>query len=229
MSAEKEPGTFRIFIFGESAALGDPRPNYGAGCYLEALLAERFPGAKFEIVNTSITAINSHVILPIAQECARRAGDLWLVYMGNNEMVGPFGAATVFGVQTPPRWVVRTQVQLRALRLAQLFIDASQKLRKANPASASWHGMEMFTHNQVPPNDPRRQTVYGNFQRNLEEILSDGLGSGAKVVLSTVAVNLKDCPPFATLLRNDLLPTERAAYDKLHQDGAVAEAQGRFT
>ena len=35
MPAKKAPGTFRIFVFGESAALGDPRPNYGAGCYLE--------------------------------------------------------------------------------------------------------------------------------------------------------------------------------------------------
>src|SRR5690349_8533627 len=29
MPAVKPLGTFRIFIFGESAALGDPRPNYG--------------------------------------------------------------------------------------------------------------------------------------------------------------------------------------------------------
>jgi hypothetical protein len=65
-------------------------------------LRERFPGKKFEIVNTSITAINSHAILPIARECAAREGDVWIVYLGNNEMVGPFGAATVFGSQAPP-------------------------------------------------------------------------------------------------------------------------------
>src|SRR5206468_4355878 len=76
MPATKAPDTFRIFIFGESAALGDPRPNYGAGCYLEVLLSERFPQARFEIINTGVTAINSHAILPIAQECARHAGDL---------------------------------------------------------------------------------------------------------------------------------------------------------
>jgi hypothetical protein len=102
MPATKAPDTFRIFIFGESAAMGDPRPNFGAGCYLEVLLAERFPQTKFELINTSTTAINSHVILPIARECARHSGDLWLIYIGNNEMVGPFGAATVFGARAPP-------------------------------------------------------------------------------------------------------------------------------
>jgi tetratricopeptide (TPR) repeat protein len=229
MSATKAPGTFRIFIFGESAALGDPRPNYGAGTYLEALLAERFPQAKFEVVNTGITAINSHVILPIAQECSRQSGGLWLVYMGNNEMVGPFGAATVFGLQAPPLWLIKAQLEMKRLRLAQALIEVRQKFQKDHSGSANWHGMEMFMQNQVPPNDPRRQRVYNNFERNLEEILSAGLASGAKVVLSTVAVNLKDCPPFGTLLPEGLSPADRSAYEQFCLDGAAAEAQGRFT
>src|ERR1035437_9440051 len=229
MSATKVPGTFRIFIFGESAALGDPRPNYGAGSYLEVLLAERFPQAKFEVVNTGITAINSHVILPIAQECARQSGDLWLVYMGNNEMVGPFGAATVFGLQAPPLWLIKAQLEMKRLRLAQALIEVRQKFQKDHSGSANWHGMEMFMQNQVPPNDPRRQRVYNNFERNLAEILNAGLASGTKVVLSTVPVNLKDCPPFGSLSQDGLSPADRSAYEKFCQDGAAAEAQGRFT
>ena len=229
MPATKAPGTFRIFIFGESAALGDPRPNYGAGTYLEVLLAERFPQAKFEVVNTGITAINSHVILPIAQECSRQSGDLWLVYMGNNEMVGPFGAATVFGLQAPPLWLIKAQLEMKRLRLAQALIEVSRKFQKAGSVSEGWHGMEMFMQNQVPPNDPRRQRVYDNFERNLAEILNAGLASGTKVVLSTVAVNLKDCPPFGTRLPEALSPAGRSAYEQFCQDGAAAEAQGRFS
>jgi tetratricopeptide (TPR) repeat protein len=228
MPAAKPPGTFRIFVFGESAALGDPRPNYGAGCYLEALLADRFPQTKFEIINTSMTAINSHVILPIAQECSRYAGDLWLIYMGNNEMVGPFGAATVFGARAPQLWLVRAQLQLRRSRLGQLLLAATQKLHKTDPAAAGWHGMEMFLRNPVAPNDAHKQTVYRNFQQNLQEILKAGLNSGAKIILSTVAVNLKDCPPFGTISPTNLSLTNRAAYEKLCQDGAAAEGQGRF-
>jgi tetratricopeptide (TPR) repeat protein len=229
MPATKAPGTFRIFIFGESAALGDPRPNYGAGAYLEVLLAGRFPQAKFEVINTGITAINSHVILPIAQECSRQSGDLWLVYMGNNEMVGPFGAATVFGWQAPPLWLIKAQLEMKRLRLVQGLLEVSQKFQKADSGATGWHGMEMFMHNQVPPNDPRRQRVYDNFERNLEGILSVGLASGAKVVLSTVAVNLKDCPPFATQSPEGLSPADCSNYERFCQDGAAAEAQGRFT
>src|ERR1035437_4388223 len=229
MSATKAPGTFRIFIFGESAALGDPRPNYGAGTYLEALLAERFPQAKFEVVNTGITAINSHVILPIAQECSRQSGDLWLIYMGNNEMVGPFGAATVFGLQAPPLWLIKAQLEMKRLRLAQALIEVSRKFQKAGADNAGWHGMEMFMQNQVPPNDPRRQRVYNNFERNRAEILNAGLASGTKVVLSRVGGTLKDCPPFAPLSQDGLSPADHSAYEKFCQDGVAAEAQGRFT
>ncbi|HVV71798.1 MAG TPA: hypothetical protein VHI52_09920, partial [Verrucomicrobiae bacterium] len=79
MEAEKPPGTFRIFLFGESAALGDPRPAYGAGRYLRELLQARYPAGKFEVVCGAVTAIDSHAILPIARECARRQGDLWIL------------------------------------------------------------------------------------------------------------------------------------------------------
>ncbi len=76
MPALKPAGTCRIFVLGESAALGDPEPAYGAGRYLQVLLGERHPSETFEVVNVAMTAINSHAILPIARECARHRGDL---------------------------------------------------------------------------------------------------------------------------------------------------------
>jgi Flp pilus assembly protein TadD len=224
MPQTKAPHTFRIFIFGESAALGDPRPNYGAGSHLEVLLAERFPRAKFEIINTSITSISSHAILPIAQECAGHAGDLWIIYMGNNEMVGPFGAATVFGTRAPPLWWIRMQLQLRKWRLSQLLLSAGELRQQSKSAEARWGGMEMFVQNQVRPDDPGKQRAYRNFERNLDDILKAGRASRAKIVLSTVAVNLKDCPPFGSVP----FATDRADSEQLHRDGATALAEGRF-
>src|SRR5690242_8726800 len=107
MEAKKPPGVYRIFVLGESAALGDPRPAYGAARYLQTLLAARYPHTRFEVICGAVTAINSHAVLPIARECARHEGDLWIIYMGNNEMIGPFGATTVFSSQSPPLGYVR--------------------------------------------------------------------------------------------------------------------------
>ena len=223
MKVKKPTGSIRIFIFGESAALGDPQPHYGAGRYLESLLRARYPGTSFEVVNTSMIAINSHVILPIAQECAGHEGDLWIVYMGNNEMVGPFGAATVFGQKAPPLGLIRLNLAIQRTRLGQLLLDLSHKLRK--PEAETWHGMEMFLENKIPPDDPRKEVVYRSYARNLEDILQAGRNAGAKVILSTVAVNLKDCPPFASLPDTELAPADRTSFDNLRATGETAMRQ----
>jgi tetratricopeptide (TPR) repeat protein len=226
MKAAKPAATIRIFLLGESAALGDPRPQFGAGRYLEALLRERIPGQDFEMVNVAMTAINSHVILPLARECAGHQGDFWVIYMGNNEMVGPFGAATVFGFKAPPLWLVRASVALQGARFGQLLVGLGRKFQSRS--RTSWHGMEMFTENKVPPGDPRRQVIYHSFARNLDQILQSGLRSGVKVLLSTVAVNLKDCPPFASVAANPLDEAQRKRQEDLIALGATAETGGKW-
>jgi tetratricopeptide (TPR) repeat protein len=227
MAVKKNVGSYRIFILGESAAMGDPEPAYAASRYLEALLTARYPKTHFEIINLGITAINSHVILPIARDCAGKDGDLWIVYMGNNEMVGPFGAATVFGAKTPPLDLIRLNLVIQKTRLGQLLINFSRKLKGVN-ANSSWGGMEMFVGNQLPTDDPRKKKVYENFSQNLHEIVKVGLNSGANVLLNTVAVNLKDCAPFASMTNSNLPAAQRAQFDKFFADGAQAEAHSNF-
>lgn len=97
-TAKKDPGVYRIFLFGESAALGDPRPSLGLAPHLEVLLEDRFPGTRFEVIPAAMTAINSHVMREIAEEVSRYDGDLWIVYAGNNEYSGPFFPKTSIGV-----------------------------------------------------------------------------------------------------------------------------------
>src|SRR6267378_13812 len=229
MKAEKGAGAYRIFILGESAALGDPRPAYGPGRYLQAILRERFPGVEFEVVSAAMTAINSHAILPIANECAGHEGDAWIIYMGNNEMVGPFGAATVFGAQAPPRLFVRLTLAAQKMRLGQLASELIQKIRNRSSQAGTWGGMQMFMNNRVAPDDHRKQTVYKNYSENLNDILRTGLRAGANVLLSTVAVNLKDCPPFASVLNTNLPAEERGKYDQFYAEAVAAESQGNLS
>ena len=227
MPAKKPPGTYRIFVLGESAAMGDPEPAFGASRYLAMLLRERFPQASFEVVNTAMTAINSHAILPIARDCARREGDLWILYVGNNEMVGPFGAATVFGPKAPLLWMVRCYLACQELRAGQLILHLSRRIRGSAQAN-SWGGMKMFLGSQVAPEARAREAVYRNFHRNLEDIVQAGLGSGATVLLSTVAVNLKDCPPFASMHSAQASSADCAACDTSYHEGCLAEQHGDF-
>jgi tetratricopeptide (TPR) repeat protein len=194
----KPPGVYRIFLLGESAALGDPRPAYGVGRYLEVLLRERFPGAEFEVVCAAMTAINSHALLAIARECADLQGDQWIVYMGNNEFMGPFGATTVFGPAAPPLGVVRANLTLQQTRVGQALMAVARHFGRTRSEPESWGGLKMFLNQQILPEDSRRQRIYQSFQHNLEDILHQGRRARVPIILSTVACNLKDCAPFGS-------------------------------
>ena len=220
--AHKAPGTYRIFILGESAAMGDPAESFAPDRYLESLLREKYPGRKFEVINTAITAIDSHVILPIARECADWEGDLWIVYMGNNEMVGPFGAATVFGRRAPTLAYARLVTAARKLRVGQWFADLGRRYAGGQPEDPAWGGMGMFLNNEIAPTSPMRETVYRNFQGNLDDIIRAGSRSGATVLLNTVGVNLRDCPPFAALPGHSLAAAEASGFQTLVTNGLQA-------
>jgi tetratricopeptide (TPR) repeat protein len=223
----KPPDMVRIFVFGESAAFGDPQPRFGLPRMLQAMLELRYPGTRFEVVNAAMTGINSSVILPIARDCAGAGGDIWVIYMGNNEVVGPFGAGTVFGLQAPPLPLIRANLALKATRTGQLIDTLRQKIQKPPPDKSEWGGMEMFLHQQVRADDPRMNAVYDHFEKNLADIIDIGRRSGAGIVASTVAVSLKDCAPLASAHRLGLSESDKAKWEQLYRQGIEAQAAGK--
>jgi tetratricopeptide (TPR) repeat protein len=228
LAQQKPAGTVRVFVFGESAAFGDPQPAFGLPRMLQAILEARHPGVRFEVVNAAMTAINSHTIVPIARDCASAGGDIWVIYMGNNEVVGPFGAGTVFGPHAPPLPVIRAILALKATRTGELVDSLLERLRPPPPSMSEWGGMMMFLNNRVRVDDPRMPGVYRNFAANLDDIIRAGRAHGAGVVVSTVAVNLKDCAPFASLHRLDLSAAQLAEWQADFDRGAAAQRAGDY-
>jgi tetratricopeptide (TPR) repeat protein len=219
---QKPPGTYRIFVLGESAAMGDPDPAYGFSRYLEAMLRERFPETKFEVVNTGSVAINSHVVLRIAQQLADQRPDLFIIYSGNNEVVGPYGPGTVLtssGMSIP---VIRSSIFLRSTRIGQL-------VTKLGTQKKAWQGMEMFLDKQVRANSPLMQQVYANYERNLRDTIAVARAAGAQVIVATAATSLEDCAPFASLHRDGIKPEEVNDWSSLVQRGNELEAARSFS
>jgi tetratricopeptide (TPR) repeat protein len=193
--AENRPqGAYRIFVLGESAAMGVPEPAFSFGRILEVILEERYPGVDVEVVNAAMTAINSHAILPIAREAAAFDPDLFVVYMGNNEVVGPYGPGTVFTEASTVLPLIRFHVWASSTRIGQ----AAASLTARRRPTEHWRGMEMFLERRVPADDPRLARTYSHFRHNLESLLDAARRAGARVILSTVATNLLDCPPFSS-------------------------------
>lgn len=225
---DREPGVRRVFILGESAAYGDPTPDFGLPRVLDVLLREEPSLGRFEVINAAMTAINSHVIVTIARDCARLSapGDVWVLYIGNNEVTGPFGAGTVFGPQAPPLPFIRANIWFKATRLGQCLDALQQHVRERSARQQNWGGMEMFLENPVRADDPQMTRVYSHYQKNLEQMVRLGTRAGVKLVLCTVAVNLKDCGPFASSHRRDLTEAQQDEWTKLFSAGKASEQAG---
>jgi tetratricopeptide (TPR) repeat protein len=213
---------YRIVVIGGSAARGTPEPAFSFGRILEVLLEETYPGAKFEVINGAMTAINSHVALPIVRNAVELKPDLLLVYLGNNEVVGPYGAATVFRPFSPRLGVIRTGLAAKTSRLGQLVDEG---LSRRAGQQGEWRGMEMFLEQQIAASDVRLVGVYDHFRANLNDLVMVARKAGVQVVLSTVAVNLRHQPPFASLRRSDLAAPDLARFKKFLEAAQAALAK----
>lgn len=224
--ASKDPNTFRIFVIGSSAAAGFPEPAYGFSRILEAILREKYPQRHFEIINTATTAINSNVDLPIIAEAATHEPDLFVLYDGHNETMGPFGPGTIFVPYSGSLLAIRSTIWLKSTKIGQLVEEL--RIRLSGKEAVRWRGMEMVVNNQIRPDDPRLQTVNSHFRANLLQMCDLAHRAHARVILATLGTNLKDSAPFASMHRTNLSENELSEWRRLYQQGIDAESKGAF-
>ncbi len=223
ISAKKPEDTYRIFVLGASAAQGEPDGAFGFGRFLKVMLEDRYPGVNFEVIIAATAAINSHVVVEIAKDCAKHEPDLFIVYLGNNEVTGPYGAGTVFSPLSPSLSMIRLGIAFKATKLGQLLTDITEWAGAGKSRPKAWRGLEMFLEKRVRADDSRLETVYRHFRRNLEDIVRISSESGAMTIVSTVGCNLKDSPPFASLHRLDLTEQDKARWDNIYTQAAEYE------
>ena len=222
LATRKPPGTCRVFVLGGSAAQGDPEPGFGLARMLEVLLRDQYPGVTFEVVNAAPTAVNSHVVYAMARAAVDLEPDALVVYSGNNEVVGPYGAGTVLTEGPPSLPLLRAGVALRATRLGQLTGKYVGSLTRQDDQEAdeSWRGMGMFLDRQVRLADPALERTYRDYERNLTDTCRVASRAGVPLVLSTVPVKLRDWGPFASLNTETLSAEDQARFDALATEGA---------
>jgi tetratricopeptide (TPR) repeat protein len=149
---------------------------------------------------------------------------MFVVYMGNNEVVGPYGASDVFGGYTSSLGVIRASLWLKSTRTGQLAGRIIAALSGRD--EQVFKGMESFAGAAVRADDPRLGATYDNFAGNLAAIRDAAARAGAKAIVCTVASNLRDCPPFISSRRAGLRDADRARFDKLCAAGRAKASAG---
>jgi tetratricopeptide (TPR) repeat protein len=121
--------------------------------------------------------------------------------------------------------LIRANLAAKATRTGQC-IDALIGRGGSEAVQKSWGGMKMFQEQQLRQDDPKRLRARENFAANLEDILHTARSAHVPVVLSTVASNLKDCAPFASMHRADLDAAGKTAWDERYAAGVKAADAG---
>lgn len=215
---EKDAGVLRVVMLGESAAAGYPVPDYDLGRIVEVLWRVRFPERPLDVVNLSMTGVNSHVLRAVAAEAQQLGPDALVLYAGHNEVIGPYGPVSVFGRQLPGNWLVQLSIAARNTRTGRAM---GELLGALSPRETPvWEGLDEFQNARMVHTDPALQKMYGQVRENFEAIIGEAIDDGAKVVVCVPAVNLNDWTPLASA--DDM----SAAFH--YNKGQLAEAQGRW-
>lgn len=217
---ERRADVPRIAVIGESAAQGYPLQKIGLASMLGALLETEYPAREFDFINASMTSVNSHILSEVVPEVVSLRPDVAVIYMGNNEVVGPYGPGTPFTAWTRSRFFIWLDKKLRGTKTYQLLDHVIGRLLP--PPPKKWEGFQMFSDLRVSEDSPALEGVYDAFRRNLEGMVGLLLDGGSKVVLCTVAVNLADWGPTG----RTSLPPDSAASQLLAQGrGLLDEGQ----
>jgi len=201
----------RIALVGESAAMGDPVPAFGVSVQLEAILKLLYPGKTIEVINAAMTAIDSSVIVGITRDLGRLNPDAVIVYMGNNEIVGPFGPEPEQkSYATLDAAYAKISLWVRSLRLGQFL----RKLRFGNlPATGlSWEGLSLFADREISPNSTLLPIIHRRYTDNLNEIVDIIRSYNAVPMVGTMATRI-NWPPFSSASNDDVIAAETLEAD----------------
>jgi hypothetical protein len=200
---QKQPGTFRAFVQGESSAAGFP---YGLGAALAGVLDQRIerehPDREIEVISTAMAAVNSYALVDFADEIIAEQPDVVLVYVGHNEFLGILGVGSSMRLAATPG-LTRAFLAARNLRLFQLMARAYARWRPAEAAPTPSAGDSLMARvageRSIPLDSETYRRGLQQFESNLGRLLARYRAAGVPVLVGTLVSNERDQPPLAVL------------------------------
>jgi len=222
---KKDNNTCRIFVLGESTTIGYPYfYNASFHRWLQYRLTYTFPEKNFEIINLSLTAVNSYTVLDFAKELVNYQPDAVLIYVGQNEYYGALGVGSTQSLGDNP-FLTNIIIELRTIKTVQLITNLYRKVT------------QFFRNKTVDPDSPRMKVIVANqkipfkshlyqlgieqFRYNIGKTLKLFGEKNIPVFLSNLVSNEKDLPPFITTPENGQLP---ASFTTKYNSGLKALA-----
>jgi tetratricopeptide (TPR) repeat protein len=225
----KDSGALRIFVLGESTTIGYPYFHNGSfHRWLQYRLMHSCPEKRLEIINLSLTGVNSYTVEGFAKELLPYQPDAVLIYTGHNEYYGCLGTGSTDKVAGSP-FLIHLVLKLREFRITQLMANALHKISTLQPASTEGAGktrMEMMVaEQQIPFGSEMYERGITQFCTNMDNTLHILDQANVPVFISNLVSTEKDLFPFISISPDSIkYPGFNAAYQRGEQAVAKGDA-----
>jgi lysophospholipase L1-like esterase len=196
---KKAPGALRIFVLGESTTAGYPYMHNGSfHRWLQYRLLHTFPDKEIEIINVSLTAVNSYTVLGFGRQVLDYQPDAVLVYAGHNEYYGALGVGSTSRIGGS-RSLVRAMLWLRRFRLVQLLEGGIRYFRSSRSGSSVDTRenlmQRMAAEQTIPYGSPAYYAGVRQFRENMDALCRLYRDRRVPVFMSTLVSNERDQAP----------------------------------
>ncbi|NWF88826.1 MAG: tetratricopeptide repeat protein [Ignavibacteriaceae bacterium] len=225
---KKKANSFRIFVLGESSTAGFPYLPMGSfSRYIRRRLELTYPNTVIEVVNLSLSAVNTYTILDLLPGVLEQKPDLILIYTGHNEYYGALGVGSMESIGSSPS-LVRFVLKLKEYKTVQLIKNilswAMSKFASESVNDSPGTLMSRMAKDQyIELNSSKFEKGLEQFEMNMRDILKLTKESNVPIILGKVVCNLKDQKPFVSIPSDEFPPA-----DKIYEEAIVKFKNGSF-
>ncbi len=199
----KKVNSFRVFVLGGSSAEGYPYNPLGSfSRYIRRRLELVYPNSTIEVVNISMTAVNSYTVLDLLPGVLDQKPDLILIYAGHNEYYGALGVGSVQSYGSS-RTLIKLMLYLNKFKTTQLVRNSIQWIislfASDNSGTSGTLMSRMAKDKYILLNSEVFNAGLQQFKENLTGILHLTKEKGVPVILGRLVSNLKDQKPFISV------------------------------
>lgn len=202
LSEPRPDSTFRIVFQGGSTAAGWPYYfSADMADVTENHLRSMHPAFRFEVMNTSMAAVNSYTLLDLSGEIIALEPDAVLIYAGHNEFYGALGVGSSQAFGSGPA-LINLYLGLRSFRTVQLLQNSISAVIGLFVDAPSDEGpgrtlmQDMVGEQRIAYDSDLYLEGLEQFRSNLGVLLERYEEAGIPVYIGTLASNLRDQPPF---------------------------------
>lgn len=205
----KADNTFRIFCFGGSTVHGRPyQTDTAFPAWLKIELGLGNPELNFEVINCGGISYASFRIAPMIREVTQYEPDLIILATGHNEFLEDRTYQNV----KKRGWLRERLDSLHVVRTGRKLIAASPSPKKTESTEFNTR-LDAANGYASYQRDPDWHTkVAEQFRSTLTDIADTCAQSDVPLAFVTLGSNLRDCPPFKSVLRQDLTAEDERSW-----------------